>query len=122
MTGNLLFDDGNNIVMATWDVIRNYEIYKPIQLTTQWLIDLGFRKHKDSLNFEIDSGKYYNAQQQVKISKLKLKLTKAGNWRVINYANGSIYLEFIHELQNLYFSITKKQLLYNKNHEPEINT
>lgn len=114
MTGNLVYDNEENVIIVNWKVIRNYNLYRPIQITTKWLLILGFTKHPTSLNFEIEAGEYYTIQQEIKKSKLKIRLTEAGNWKVVNYANGSIYLLFVHELQNLYHSITKKQLNYNR--------
>lgn len=79
--------------------------YRTIKLNQQWLMELGFEKHE---------------------------ITKEGNqiWRktndegffdlehIISYYFGkqmySVRVEFVHELQNLYFAIFKKELTTKK--------
>jgi len=100
-----------NIIAISDDKINfqyTLDEVRPILLTEEWLIKFGFGncgKH-----FSIIAGHYYNVQQQIKNTSLKITHTSADNYRVINFANGSIYLKNVHQLQNLYFALTGKEL------------
>lgn len=83
---------------------------RPLQLSESILVKLGFEKH--NLNFTIKTAWYYDSQQKQKQTSLKLKLTKANKWRVISPANGSIYLKYVHELQNLFFALCGRELTF----------
>ena len=71
-------------------------VYEPIPLTEQWLIDFGFEhtwlfKHKDTYFslFDVEGGYVYTADD--------------------NYYT-SIKIEYVHQLQNLHFAITGREL------------
>ena len=76
--------------------------YQPIPISKQWLIAFGFKecgKHKDDI--------YY----QLKISKLNdcwnATEYKKGNYCLYGYP----HIKYIHQLQNLYFALTEKELM-----------
>lgn len=81
---------------------------KPIPLTEQWLKDLGFERNSNY--FTIKTSWYFDISNIRQQTKLKIKFTSARNWRVESPANRSIYITSIHQLQNLYFALTGKEL------------
>lgn len=81
---------------------------EPIKLTEEWLIKLGFVKiEEEDTNIWSDEHFYLK------------NITKDGlcfSWYANNYE--SIDIDFVHQLQNLYFAITAielKPILYDKN-------
>jgi hypothetical protein len=69
----------------------------PIQITEEWLLQLGFYKN-------IDTGLFEKSGYQIDLTVLKCHfyLPDFGDW----YKE----IEFIHELQNLYFALTGEEL------------
>jgi hypothetical protein len=82
---------------------------RPIPLTEELLLRFGFEDHKNTGNWKIKGNKYWSLGEQ-KQGYLKIKLTKAHNFRVENFGNKSIMIKHVHTLQNLYFALTGKEL------------
>ena len=116
--GNFVIDEDGDVLPITaitpTTVFHNGDLFSAINtiigvpLTEGWLIKFGFEKYNNS-NFSIDVGSYYSCNE-IRNSKMKLKFTKAKNWRVENYANKTIKFNYVHQLQNLYFALTGKEL------------
>jgi hypothetical protein len=73
-------------------------LYKPILLTEEWLLKLGFHKYKgDNIDFFLN-----DFETSCNMDLLFWKGTQIKN---INY---------VHQLQNLYFSLTGEELIFTK--------
>ena len=89
----------------------DYEWYRlssiePIPITEEWLLKLGFNKMSGCFNFDRSKelGHHFGdfALSIYDITQLKF-------WRGDRYC-GVIVCEHVHELQNLFFSLTKEKL------------
>ena len=91
--------------IASSPAVNDFEItqyYKPIPLTDEWLVKFGFKRGGYMSSFE--------------------KLTIHHKEPV--YPNGRVYFnswailnnipEYVHQLQNLYFALTGKELIFDK--------
>ena len=99
--GNLVYDftDHCNVNILAED-LTDVSNFKPIPLTEEWLLKFGFdaifsnELWKDSFGYSLESkglGLQYSYDE--------------GTFRV--------YCEYIHQLQNLYFSLTGEELTIN---------
>jgi hypothetical protein len=73
----------------------NIEGIEPIPLTEEWLLKFGFVENSFSLNFETDD----------------ISLYKHDGVFWYNTQNDSIDIEYVHQLQNLYFALTNEELI-----------
>lgn len=107
--GNLLETTNNGIAHVTWGVIKDIEsgdrYYKPIPLTEEWLIKFGFKSQSD---FFIEKN-YYTLKLPKKIFDYDNSLTVCDKNIIFGYY-GSIKIEYVHQLQNLFFSLTGEEL------------
>ncbi len=69
----------------------------PIPLTEEWLLRFGIEKMHD--------GNYWNK---------KLCIRKDRNEFYALYEQGRIYIQHVHQLQNLYFALTGEELTYER--------
>lgn len=96
--------DEDGISVMSNEISYLYEDIKPIPLTEQCLIDFGFKKEK-SLN------------KKTEIYRINLD-----TGHIIDYRKPYIFLghfglyniKYVHQLQNLYFALTGKELTKNK--------
>ena len=84
-----------NVMMQR--ALNNELKLKPIPLTEQWLLDFGFESNPYQDRYEIES-------MNVDCSKL------TGNLQLWESTTG-VLLTSVHQLQNLYFALTGKELL-----------
>ena len=93
------------------EITQGIKEIKPIPLTEEWLYNFGF---------ELDNG---FTTYIIKIFKGYLIVALDGSWGVYKdeYSNrtGSSYnnkikIEYVHQLQNLYFTLTGEDLIINK--------
>lgn len=114
--GNYVDGEGKTIIIESinWDGINGcidrYDEYsidalKPIPLTEQWLLDFGFRKY----------GTYFTRKygKRVKYHKVTPKFHKESkNYRepYFVYNPSRIEINYVHQLQNLHFSLTGEEL------------
>ena len=79
-----------------------FDEFKPIILTEEWLLKMGFStttySEVDMYTIKNKSGKYYFCCDYI--------------GREFKYE-----IQFVHQLQNLYFALTQKELFYNPNEE-----
>jgi len=77
-----------------------YEEIKLITLTEEWLFKFGFEKHEDRYFHEFDYVIFY--------------LTNKTYVLVSNYSDprndDAVRIEYVHQLQNLYFALTGQEL------------
>ena len=77
----------------------------PIPLTEEWLIKLGFEKKENSL-FTKKLEYIYNSLKYCEDYKIWIYYNDDNDAACNSIAD----LNFVHELQNLYFALTKKEL------------
>ena len=121
--GNFVIDEDGDVLPITaitsTTVFHNRDLFSAINtitgvpLTEEWLDKFGFEKYNNS-NYSIDVGSYYSCNE-IRNSKMRLKFTRAKNWRVENYANKTIKFNYVHQLQNLYFALTGEELRIKEN-------
>lgn len=68
--------------------------FQPIPLTEEWILKLGFEESDLGLKFELNDIYIYTHDGVM--------------W--YNTVNDSINIEFVHQLQNLYFALMSKEL------------
>jgi len=91
-----------------WDMKNNPEQYKPVRLTENWLEKLGFQKDMDGsfVYGLIALFKDKRLKQNVYLYTDAINSFHEGQWVVIN----DLKVEYIHQLQNLYFALTNQEL------------
>jgi hypothetical protein len=92
-------EDGVGIthLKTTGIMVGGLELIKPIPLTEEWLIKFGFKK--------INGCGYRKPNFKGSI------WTNPGTWRFNNFM---VDVKHVHQLQNLYFALTKKELTIKK--------
>ena len=103
---NLILLPNGELAKVGYEMIRALIVlqkkpnYKPIPLNKEWLVRFGFKE------FIIDS--WYS-----KIAKNKNTINiSLGGLVAINEAQPIRAIEFVHELQNLYFALTGQELTF----------
>ena len=96
------------LISAEIDI--NEMIKEPIPITEEWLLKFGFEK-----DTHIDGYKVIGKSDCYWIQEMRAVLFLKSDIRDINYpyidmAGNHIRLDYIHQLQNLYFAITQKEL------------
>lgn len=93
---------------------------EPIPITEEWLLRFGFEKIQEGF-FESFVIKYWNNIKTVE-SKIKLSLECLGDGETGIYyiaiwigADSVVHLYYVHQLQNLYFALTGKDLTIKDN-------
>lgn len=76
------------------------DIFQPIPLTEEWLLKFGFENHMDS-------------EYTISISGDKFYLYKLDRIFSLNIGRGLV-VRYVHQLQNLYFALTNKELKINE--------
>lgn len=79
------------------NVESNQDLFEPIPLTEEWLLKFGFKKY--SKNF-------------IKYGDIEFYIWTTNNSYQIKALDKLIKIETVHELQNLYFLLTKTDLFY----------
>jgi hypothetical protein len=112
--GNLV-NYGDSPLIVDINVLRDLDVYnkhkiKPIPLTEEWLVKLGFKhqykliKSEDFFVIEINS----DSKLYINLNKMEFRIYKA----YIGIAYSS-KIHFVHQLQNLYFALTGEELTLN---------
>jgi len=100
--GNYILTSGGRLISVTIEnivkVAKNISEYKPIPLTEEWIIGLGFGKH-DSTTFE-KNGYYFDLEDT----------TFYNDWPS-NASTLNKNVKYLHQIQNLYFALTGEELL-----------
>jgi len=120
--GNVVLDKDNNIftiagisegsVFKEGDYIGTpIEWIKPVLITEEWLLKLGFEKEKYSslsINFfrlKVLSHGTISFYPKEKGFNIELGTTSGYNF-------GTTKIEYVHQLQNLYFALTNEELTF----------
>jgi hypothetical protein len=77
-----------------------YEEYKGVPITKEWLLNFGFKFSTKQRSYSV----IYDFIDSYKTFKVEI----CGNG--VYLSNGTTYIKYIHQLQNLYFAITQKEL------------
>lgn len=105
MVGNLVFNQMNQVITVGWEQIKFAEDFKPIPLTEEWLLKLGFKKYTENKFF---IGFNYGAYSVNKVGDA------FDHWYLNHEFDGTKRIchntRFIHQLQNLYFALTGNEL------------
>ena len=96
--GNLLKKGGAVIKVDAQTIVKIDDIglaagYEPVELTEEWLLKMGFRK-LDTYSFVNNSIFIYDRKRGFVYGSINLDLM----------------IESVHQLQNLYFALTRKEL------------
>jgi hypothetical protein len=88
------------------DLIQNYENFEPIPITEVWLTDFGF----------IYPDPHYLIWYKEGFGPFRVLFDiHLKHWQ-IGYSGGRVFkkIEYVHQLQNLYFYLTDKELKLNE--------
>lgn len=89
------------------------KMFKPIPLTEQWLKDFGFTKHEIKTLFFIDDRIRYDLKhKKVRIIKGCMRAGEAQKQECGTPID--IEINYVHQLQNLYFALTAEELTKSK--------
>jgi hypothetical protein len=94
---------------------NRYKSLYPIPITEEWLIDFGF---SESLPYGGNNGYWYkiwhydftNADIEFNIYDDFDLTPETGRFGLMNYKCVSIDIKYVHQLQNLYFSLTGQEI------------
>jgi hypothetical protein len=89
-----------NVIKKNWLFTCDYEDVNPIPLTEDWLIKFEFQKSENHSWFDKDF---------ISISKSNSLSIYSREW-----FNMDKKIEYVHQLQNLYFALTQKELTISK--------
>lgn len=79
-------------------LMQDYDEFEPIPLSGEWLLKMGFENKKD--------GKFYHSKFDRTWVSLDSILVK---WYG-NALGGIMMLDYVHQLQNIFFSLTGEEL------------
>ena len=82
-----------------WFIMDSYN-FRPIPLTEEWLLDLGFEYFKANNSYQLDTNLGFCIWGRI----------KDGFMIFVNSDEIGIKITTVHQLQNLYFALTKKEL------------
>lgn len=100
--GNLVYDNLGGIVQIKGiNTESDFSHLRPILLTEQWLLKFGFEKQMAwTWRISISSNKY-----------LVYYVGEKG-WSIGNTNYSEFDCKYVHQLQNLYFALTNKELIF----------
>lgn len=104
--GNLIYDTEGKPNYVTIEALKYLLTYpeplcqaKPIHLTEEWLLKFGFKFTDNSY-----LSPTFNLTERLRI------IGYEGNFRLVVNKFMTIKIEFVHQLQNLYFALTQEEL------------
>ena len=108
--GNLLEDDIGNIIVIDEDslpyiVTKWIKCHHPIPLTEEWLLKFGFYL------VEVFDTKIYFIKS---LKQIEIRVYEDGGIDFGTENEWLTELKYVHQLQNLYFALTGKELEYEK--------
>ena len=112
MIGNYVYPDNNHgdVVQVCAQDFESTEYLDPIPLTEQWLIDFGFERKDEGVSAQFHIGENpITLDWLFDVIWLKDHVDHSLKQYPF-YRNGHFEMKHVHELQNLYFALTGKQL------------
>ena len=103
----------------TQDTIEDYERTKPIPLTEEWLVKFGFveiKRHTHDFEEVFYSKSIINGQpnhNETLVISLPLNHCEIGEYNIEESYLMNINIDYVHQLQNLYFALTGEELEFN---------
>jgi hypothetical protein len=100
-------DEKHNLILDTW---------KPISLTEEWLLKLGFNKNdknrwvKEKSHYAIFYFEYYATGENNSMWRIEYHDTDYGKNEYKDCHQWGERIKYVHQLQNLYFALTGKEL------------
>ena len=96
--------------------IENFSDFKPIPLTEEWLLKLGFKQ----CGYEMLSWKHETLLPSFNLDGINWADFDEPDYQFLNYkvADEILRIDYVHQLQNLYFALTGEEL---KQQEPNIS-
>ena len=82
-----------------------YTALKPIPLTEEWLLKFGFKYDEDEQGFLLNGFHLENRSNDIYAKNINKE--DFGCWFINSYL---LEIKFVHQLQNLYFSLTGREL------------
>ena len=82
--------------------------HRPIRLTTEWLINFGYTKRESSV-----CNHWWNGLNNITHDWL-VDITEMHDNGQFFYRNAKHVIKHVHQLQNLYFSLTGEELTFNE--------
>lgn len=108
--GNFVYDYTGNTTKVESIIHEHNRIRKPIQLTEEWAFKFGFKKDKINWNDGSISDDCFvcpNWRFIIFINECGIGFFQLEKLERATYLTG---LEYVHQLQNLYFSLTGEKL------------
>lgn len=118
--GNLvLMQNENGNFHDVWEIGNADEIEmviyrRPIKMTKKWLIDFGFKRSyfnpkENKESYKIRGDKEFVVQVYGKF-RVDPTLKSHVDWFTVGYDKGYVEINYVHQLQNLYFALTGEEL------------
>lgn len=109
---DLSIDDLEEIIVKPYDLLSNdvLENLFPIKLTKEWLLVFGFVQDKIDKSFVLNSFSIF-LDKRIKDNIYLKSIDGFGNF-TWNAASG-LKVQYVHQLQNLYFALTNEELKIN---------
>lgn len=100
--GNLVYDVTTQCsITITESNIMDTQNFEPIPITSEWLEEIGFQKR-------LRNKTSYPTRNN---NKVQFKLDSSDNYDWENSVNNFPKVKYIHQLQNIYFTLTETELL-----------
>jgi len=100
--GNLVYDNkSQSNITITESNIGDTQNFEPIPITSEWLEEIGFQKR-------LQNKTGYPTQRN---NKVEFRLDSSDNYDWENSVNNLPKVKYIHQLQNIYFTLTERELL-----------
>ncbi len=89
----------------------NIENIEPIPLTEEWLIKFGFEKIKDEVSPYKDGEYTITSKRFTVFRKYPITHNSVFGWYIKKINFSEINIKYVHQLQNLYFALSGKELI-----------
>lgn len=118
--GNWVYNNDNVKVTSKQIDLFDEGIYnlRAIPLTEEWLLKFGFHKDNYGLYFKVKNNAPFKSGCEIEFCAKNIVIDDKFVWEIckdfklterpIHYAN----IEHVHQLQNLFYALTNKELVY----------
>ena len=118
-TTHVIKSIGGSRVSSVWIRGTDNDVYnssinhiKPIPLTSEWLVKLGFEKSKGNFSIDFNLG-YLELEYHVIMDLWEFNIVNVGDSWDEPVSMPLKSPQFLHHLQNLYFALTGEELVLN---------